>query len=53
MKVTGRGKRKKEFPWCFKCDVQLILESKLRKWKSSIKLRKKFTDEERRMGYGR
>lgn len=54
VKVTGKGKRKKKAPWCFKCNVQLIPEHMLNKWKKNlnIKLRKKFSDEERRMGYG-
>ncbi len=49
---TGRGKRKVKVPWCFKCNIQLVPENKVKKWKrSNIKLRKKFTDEEMRMGY--
>lgn len=50
----GKGKRKVKVPWCFKCNVQLMPESKIKKWKrSTIKLRKKFTDKELRMGYGK
>lgn len=52
--VTEKGKRKRKMPWCFKCNVQLMPESKVKEWKKdSIKMRTRFTDEERKAGWGR
>ena len=54
VQVTGKGKRKRKTPWCFKCNVPLVPADKAEKWKGdNIKLRRKFSDEEKRMGWGR